>query len=94
MILWLTTLDENGCVAPLLDKEGPGVVDRWATTPYPLLFRGRGAIFVAARNLALILSSSPLAAERAVLRFRGQNRIDHHATGSRRRVRGRRPLPR
>jgi hypothetical protein len=37
--LWPTTADEDGSVVPLLDKEGPGVVDRWATTPCPLLRR-------------------------------------------------------
>ena len=54
MILSLTTVDENDAVIPLLAKEGPGVVDCWATTPYPLLLRRSGAIFIAARNLALI----------------------------------------
>jgi len=33
MILWLTTVPENGGAILLLDKEGPGVVDRRATTP-------------------------------------------------------------
>jgi hypothetical protein len=42
-------MDENGIVVPLLDKEGPGVVDRWATTPCPLLLQRRGAIFTARR---------------------------------------------
>ena len=55
MILWLTTAHENDAVIPLLAKDGPGVVDCWATTPYPLLLRRRGAIFMAARNLALVL---------------------------------------
>jgi hypothetical protein len=54
MVLWLTTSHENGCVVPLLDKEGPGVVDRRATTPYPLLLRGRGAIFMAVAHARLL----------------------------------------
>jgi len=29
------------------------VVDCWATTPYPLLLRRRGAIFMAAKNLGI-----------------------------------------
>jgi len=33
MILWLTTVHENSGAISLLDKEGPGVVDRRATTP-------------------------------------------------------------
>jgi len=45
--LWLTTVHENDGVVPLLDKEGPAVVDCWATTPNPLLLRRRGAIFMA-----------------------------------------------
>ena len=53
MILLLATVHENDAVIPLLAKEGPGVLDCWATTPYPLLLRRRGAIFMAARNLAL-----------------------------------------
>ena len=40
MILWLTTAHENDAVIPLLAKEGPGVVDCWATTPYPSSFGG------------------------------------------------------
>jgi hypothetical protein len=54
MVLWLTTLHENGCVVPLLDKEGPGVVDRWATAPYPLLLRRRGAIFMTVAHTRLL----------------------------------------
>jgi hypothetical protein len=53
MILSLTTVHENDGVIPLLAKEGPGVVDCWATTPYPLLLRRRGAIFIAAKNLCI-----------------------------------------
>jgi hypothetical protein len=30
---------------PFLNKEGSGVVDRLATTPYPLLLGRRGVIF-------------------------------------------------
>jgi len=51
MILSFTTVHENDAVIPLLAKEGPGVVDRWATSPYPLLLWRRGAIFRAAKNL-------------------------------------------
>ena len=40
MILRLTTLHENDAVISLLDKEGPGVVDCWATTPTPSSFGG------------------------------------------------------
>jgi hypothetical protein len=52
MILWLTTVHENDAVIPLLAKEGPGVVDCWATTPYPLLLWRRGAIFMAVAHAA------------------------------------------
>jgi len=55
MILSLTTVHENDAVIPLLAKEGPGVVDCWATTLYPLLLQRRGAIFMAARNLYYLL---------------------------------------
>jgi len=51
MILWLTTVHETDAVIPLLAKEGPGVVDCWATIPYPLLLRRGGAIFMAAKDL-------------------------------------------
>ena len=37
---------------PLLSKEGKGVVDRSATTPYPLLLRRRGDVFKAAVHAA------------------------------------------
>jgi hypothetical protein len=53
MILWLTTVHENDAVIPPLAKEGPGVVDCWATTPYPLLLRRRVAIFMAAEGLSI-----------------------------------------
>ena len=53
MILSLTTVHENDAVIPLLAKEGPGVVDCWAATPYPLLLRRRGAIFMAAKGLSI-----------------------------------------
>jgi hypothetical protein len=50
MVLSLTTVHENDAVIPLLAKEGPGVVDCWAATPYPLLLQRRGAIFMAGKN--------------------------------------------
>ena len=52
MILWLTTVHENDAVIPLLAKEGPGVVDCWATIPYPFLLWRRGAIFMAVAHAA------------------------------------------
>jgi len=60
MILSLTTMHESDALIPLLAKEGPGVVDCWATTPYPLLLLRRGAIFMAARNLALFADQSEI----------------------------------
>jgi hypothetical protein len=36
---------------PLLDTEGLGVVDRNATTPYPLLLRRRGVVLKAENRI-------------------------------------------
>ena len=45
MILSLTTVHENDAVIPFRAKGGPGVVDCWATIPYPLLLRRGGSHF-------------------------------------------------
>ena len=52
MILWLTTLHENDAVIPLLAKEGPGVVNCWATTPTASSFGG-GEPFSWQRGISL-----------------------------------------
>ena len=53
MILRLTTLHENDALIPLLAKEGPGVVDCWATTPTPSSFGG-GEPFSGQRRISVV----------------------------------------